>query len=87
MNRSKRIETNLPGIPEDELVPVVEPLFVEVVHRDATVPLASAREQDGLESELENLHVQLQAGGDRRRLPPLHPLVKLEVVEQFKPAD
>ena len=65
MNRSKRIETNLPGIPEDELVPVVEPLFVEVVHRDATVPLASAREQDGLESEIENLLVQLQAGGDR----------------------
>ena len=55
----------MPGIPEDELIPVVEPLFVEVVDRDATVPLASAREQDDLESELENLLVQLQAGGDR----------------------
>lgn len=74
------------GIPEDELVPIMEPLFLEVVHRDALVPLAPAREQKDLESQLANLLVQLQAGGDRRRLSPLHPLVELVMVEQLNPA-
>jgi hypothetical protein len=74
-------------VPEYELFPVMEPLFVEVVHRDASVPLASAREQEGLEPQLANLIVQLQARGDGGRLAPLHPLVKLVVVEQLSPAD
>ena len=64
----------------------MEPLFLEVLLGDALVPLASAREQEGLEPKLANLIVQLQAGGDRTRLAPLHPPVELLVVEQFKSA-
>jgi len=65
----------------------MEPLLVEVLHRDASVALASAREEEGLEPQLANLIVQLQAGRDGSRLAPLHPLVKLVVVEQLGPAD
>lgn len=64
----------------------MEALLLEIVDGDAVVPLAAAREQEGLESKVANLIVQLQAGGDRRRLPPLHPLVEFPVVEQFEPA-
>ena len=73
-------------VPAYELFPVMEPLFVEVVHRDASVPLASAREQEGLESQPADLVVELQAGRDGGRLAPFHPLVELVVVEQLGPA-
>lgn len=65
----------------------MEPLLVEVLHRDASVPLTSAREQEGLEPKPANLIVQLPAGGDGGSLASLHPLVKLVVVEQLSPAD
>lgn len=64
----------------------MEPLFLEIVHRDALVALAPAGEQEGLEPQVADLLVELQAGGDRRRLPLLHPPVEFPVVEQFEPA-
>ena len=60
------------------LVPIMETLFLHILHRDALVPLASALEQEGFEPQLVKLTVQLEAGEDRMPLAPLHSLVKLK---------
>ena len=64
----------------------MEALSPEVVDGDGLVGLAAAGEQEGLEAEVAYLPVKAEAGGDRRRLPRLHPPVELPVVEQLQPA-